>query len=132
MREGNGVEVADGWCEMIFRCPYCGGKGFSVKAKMFAPADGKIRCGACGEASRVKDGFFFGGFAFLAFFGGALGTLWLTFVIDPYFSLAVFASLLLGLFALGRILAPLRRLDAPYRAGFKLGGFLVSVFKRAK
>ena len=99
---------------------------------MFAPADGKIRCGACGETSRVRDGFFFGGFAFLVFFGGAVGTLRLAFIIGLYFSLVVFALFLLGLFALGRILAPLWRLDAPYRAGFKLGSFLASVFKRAK
>ena len=117
---------------MIFRCPYCCEKGFSVKAKMFAPVDGKIACGACGETSRAKEGFFFGGFAFLAFFGGAVGALWLTFVIGPYFSLVVFALFLLGLFALGRILAPVWRLDAPYRAGFKLGGFLARVLKRAK
>ena len=128
----DGIEVADGGCKVIFRCPYCCEKGFSVKAKMFAPIDGKIVCGACGEISRAKEGFFFGGFAFLAFFSGAVGALWLTIVIGPYFSLAMFVLFLLGLFALGRILAPVWRLDAPYRAGFKLGGFFARVFKRTK
>ena len=133
MCEGDGVEVADGGeREMSYRCPYCREKGFTVKVKLFTPTASEIVCDTCGETSRTREGFLFGGFAFLAFFGGAIGALWLTFQIGPYFSLAVFAVFLGGLFALGRLFAPLWRLDAPYRGGFKVGAFLARIFVRQK
>ena len=113
---------------MSFRCPYCRESGYTAKTKFLTPAEGKIVCGACGETGRTKEGFLFGGFAFLAFFGGAIGAVWLTFQIGPYFSLASLAVCLVGLFALGRLLAPVWRLDAPYHAGFKVGAFLGRVF----
>ena len=129
---GAGVEVADGGCPVTFRCPYCHEGKFTVKAKLLTPFEGNIVCGACGETSRTKQGFLFGGLAFVAFFAGAVGALWLTFRVGPYLSLAAFALFLLGLFALGRLLAPVWRLDAPYRAGFTLGIFFSRLFKSAK
>ena len=117
---------------MTFRCPYCRERGFSAKAKLFVSADGQIACNACGETSRTSTGFLFGGFAYLAFFAGAMVALWMSFQIGPYLSLTAFALFLFGLFALGRVLAPVRRLDAPYRAGFKFGTFCAQLHKRVK
>ena len=128
----DGVEVADDGRAMTFRCPYCFGKGFTAKAKLLTPSDGEIVCGVCGETCRAKESFLFGGFVYLAFFASAIGALWLMFWTGPYFALAIFAVFLLGLFALGRLLAPVWRLDAPYRAGFGIGKFLARVLRGSK
>ena len=129
---GAGVEVTDGGREMIFRCPYCGGKGFSATLKLRTPTNGKIVCAACGESSRTKIGFFFTFFSQLVLQVGAVVALWLSFAIGPYYPVVTFVLAAMVFVAVGRILAPVWRFDAPYRAGFKLGGFLARVFKRTK
>ena len=132
MREGDGVEVADDRLVMAFQCPYCNACGFTVKAKLFTPSDGKFECSVCNEISRTKVGFLFAFASQLAFLVGAIGALWLTFQIGPYFSLAILSVYLFGLFALGRVFALVWRLDATYRAGVKFGTFFARVFGRAK
>ena len=125
---GDGVEVADDWWPLMFRCPYCFKKGFSLRAKLGTPFGGNIVCRICGEASRTREGFLFGGIAYLAFFGGVIGALVLVLPMGPYPAFAAFALYCLLLYAMGRLMAPVQRLDAPYLAGLRFGRLVARLF----